>query len=341
MFTSQNSSRRSSDAFWNTHDSPSAIMRTHAESRRASGDGDRGVLERVSQVLSSWRQDPFVQVIDEVDESLYSSQTSLSSPSRGLDRDTPIASPTPGSLGDGGGDGRGRGIAWLAREKLRRTVKARQALERDAELGRCGILTDSFGDMVPRLLNQAHMLGCPSVSYFKLPLLGHYSALTALTQTVVALHAVFSDFTVSAFDKKWGGHRHVVPEKDWTKVQRAVGDVTESNYIVLGRNIGQWEESVGGGSGLVGMDTKVELNTTQLFSSLGGRFMFPATSSSLAPRTPLKGAGDLKDTFVPRRRLAFVLITHCQVSGDWPHLLLICQVCLCFVYFSWRRGYTM
>ena len=320
VFSSLNSSRRSSDAFWRGYDNCAVApgeSSTHTESRRVSGDGGGAMLEKVSQLLSTLRQDQITgrftaPAIDEVDESQYMSETSLSSPTTGVDRDTPISSPIPAALGETGSESKGGGVAWLTKEKLRRTWKARQALMKDAELGRCGVLTEAYSDAVPRHLSRALDLNCPSVRHIQLPLLGHYSALTALSQTASSLQAIFPDFTLSSFHKKPYGYDHFTPEKDWTKVHRVSGYLLDATFIIVARNIGQWEECLSG-SHTSSTDGPAEGSTTQLFSSLGGKFMFSHSPSSPISRTPLMGASNLKDVLVPRRRMVWMRVSQCQV----------------------------
>ena len=305
VLTSQSSSRRSSDAFWLSHASSWSRRNslTHAESRRVSGD--RIILEQVSQVLSSWRQ----EAISEVDESQYAADTSSPCP----EGDTPTSSPSP-CLGEMGGEGRGGGgLGWLNKEKMRRVVKARRMLQREAELGRCGQLTESYSKTLPRFLKHAYQINCPSVHHLQEALLGHHASLTAVSQLVSSLQPIFPDLTFSSFRFTSRGYLYSLPEKDLTKVQKSVGDILDSKFIVLARNISQWEESHGETSGHTPSGVVMELGRTQRFSSLGGKFMMASSTTS---RTPLRGAGNLKNTFVPRRRLVFLQVSHDQVKGS-------------------------
>lgn len=279
---------------------------TYSETRRASGDQGVSVrLDKVSQALSHWRQEQLRQhfhkfsdqVIDETEEADHL----LSSPA------------PPGGQGEPGGeDVKGGGesqLAWLEREKKRRTIKARQALMRDAHMGKCGVLSAVYTTTVPGHLSLARQAACPSVRHLSLPLLGQHSALVFVSQAVSSLSHILPDFTVSVFRHTPSGYTHYLPEKDWTQVvKKSDHCLQETSFIIISRNLGHWEDCLCAGQ--TSCTDTPDNSTEQLFSSLDGKH---ASSSSSSLRTPFQSSAKSKEVFIPRRKMVFLRVNQHQV----------------------------
>ena len=100
------------------------------------------------------------------------------------------------------------------------------------------------------------------------------------------------------------------PEKDWTKVKTHVPHVVAMEFIVLTRDIGQWEECHHGNSGC---HSTIEPSPHQFFHALD--------SNKLLPHVLLQTIAEARHVVIPRKRL--VLFRICE------HKVCICTyVCM-------------
>lgn len=205
--------------------------------------------------------------------------------------------------------------AWADKEKMRRKTEARDAIFHEAHLGNSGMLESTYHTTIPQHLAGAHRLSSACVKFHTFSLIGSYSAQVFLSQAVLALQHLCPDFTINSFQRLGADHRgpfiYFTPEKDWTKVKRP-SLPSEAHYIAVGRNLLQWEEACDPLTStkrithpLLDQQSKLPL---QLFQPLDSKKLTKDVS------IPLQGLAASKETFVPRQRLAIVIITNKQVS---------------------------
>lgn len=136
-------------------------------------------------------------------------------------------------------------LAWHEKEKIRREQEAKNAYHREAHHGRMGILEDTYLSIIPQHLAESFKLSSNSVSHHTLPLLGNYSANLFLYEAMSIFHQVCPDMTLNAFRLDETGktreYNHYTPLK--TSHVRVEKELSEVHYVVVGRNIKQWDEA--------------------------------------------------------------------------------------------------
>ena len=136
-------------------------------------------------------------------------------------------------------------LAWHEKEKIRREQEAKNAYHREAHHGRMGILEATYLSIIPQHLAESFKLSSNSVSHHTLPLLGNYSANLFLCEAMSIFHQVCPDVTLNAFRLDETGktreYMHYVPLK--TSHVRVEKELSEVHYVVVGRNIKQWDEA--------------------------------------------------------------------------------------------------
>lgn len=205
--------------------------------------------------------------------------------------------------------------AWTEKERKRRRMEVRDTIIHDAELGNSGMLDMAYHSSIPRHLAGAFRLHSACVKSHSFFLVGNYSAQVFLSQTVLALQNLCPDFTINCFQSIGAGDQgpfiHFTPEKDWTKVKRA-SHPSHAHYVAVGRNLPQWEESHDP------MTPTKRLNQPWLdnTSKLPLQHFQPLDTKKLNKdvTVPLQGLASSKEMFVPRQRLAIVIVTKKKVS---------------------------
>ena len=146
-----------------------------------------------------------------------------------------------------GGPSPEHSLSWHQKERVRREVEAKDAMTREAHLGHCGTLEESYHATIPNHLALTRELGSASVSYSSVVLIGSYSASVFLSRVTAGIHQLCPDITLNAFTYEDGDsprYVHCSPEKDLTKAQKPPLKLSKLRYIVVGRNPLQWEESL-------------------------------------------------------------------------------------------------
>ena len=134
------------------------------------------------------------------------------------------------------------GLTWQEREINRREMEALNAVQREAHHGRRGVLENTYSDLIPRHLVEMCKLTTRSVSHYTFPILGTYSAEVFLNETVNICSVLCPDFSLSTFRLGSSGvYSHYTLQK--TSRQRTVAEVSETKFIVVGRNLKQWDEA--------------------------------------------------------------------------------------------------
>ena len=204
---------------------------------------------------------------------------------------------------------------WMEKERKRRRTEARDTIIHDAELGNSGMLEKSYHSSIPHHLVGAVRLHSACVKSHSFSLIGSYSAQVFLSQTVLALQNLCPDFTVNCFQSIGVGDQgpfvHFTPEKDWTKVKRA-SHPSHTHYIAVGRNLPQWEESCDPMTPTKRIIQPWLDNT----SKLPLQHFQPLDTKKLNKdiTIPLQGLASSKEMFVPRQRIAVVIVTKKKVS---------------------------
>ena len=205
--------------------------------------------------------------------------------------------------------------AWMEKEKKRRLDEAREAVCHEAHLGNSGVIEHTYHTTIPQHLAAASRLHSACIKYHSFSLVGNYSARVFLSQTVLAFQSLCPDFAVNSFQsigvRGIGPFVHFTPEKDWTKVKKLIRP-SKAHYIVVGRNLDQWEESRA-------PDTSTK-RTTQPWldqqSKLPLQLFQPLDSKKMSQdlKIPLQGLASSKEMFVPRQRLVVAIVTNQKVS---------------------------
>ena len=256
-----------------------------ADHRRQSGE--RGRSEEV------WSNKIPEGVIEEADEWARSSTASSLELQTSLD----LSARLEGIEGEGQSP-------WLQKEKTRRFHEALESLVRDAELGRCGVLTETFSTHILQHLSLAHKRGSPSVQHVNVPLKGHYSTKGFVSELLTVLESACSNTSSDVFQLTPSGYVHVCALRDWAKVERKVlGHLYPSQFMLLTRSVGQWEECEKKQS----LD---EFGPPQLFAALDSS----KTQSLPAPPPPLQTVAEAKSVFIPRRMLVILHVSRHKVS---------------------------
>ena len=203
---------------------------------------------------------------------------------------------------------------WIEKEKKRRRTEARDAVIHDAELGNSGMLEKAYHTSIPQHLAGAFRLHAACVKFHSFSLIGNYSAQVFLSQAVLALQNLCPDFTVNCFQSIGAGDGgpfvHFIPERDWTKVKRA-SHPSHTHYVAVGRNLPQWEESC---YPLTPTKRIIQPWLDHL-SKLPLQLFQPLDTKKLNKdvTVPLQGLASSKEMFVPRQRLAVVIVTNKKV----------------------------
>ena len=220
-----------------------------------------------------------------------------------------------------GGPSSEQSLTWHQKEKLRREMEAQEAMAREAHLGNCGILEETYHTTIPNHLAHARELGSSSVAHYSVALVGSYSAAVFLSQATANVHQLCPDITMNAFaytDGELPQYVHCTLEKDLTKAQKPPNKISKLHYIVIGRNPLQWEES---------------LHPTVPLRRISQPWLDPQTKQSLqlfhpldtkkplrTGELPLQIIAATRNTFVSRQRLVLLNITNEKVC--------VC-VCVC------------
>ena len=134
-------------------------------------------------------------------------------------------------------------LTWQERERNRRELEALDAFQREAHHGRRGVLENTYSDLIPRHLAETGRLSSRSVAHYTFPLLGSYSAEVFLNESVNICSSLCPDLSLSTFKlcSNGGVYSHYALEK--TSRQRTVTEVSEARFVVVGRNLKQWDEA--------------------------------------------------------------------------------------------------
>ena len=203
-----------------------------------------------------------------------------------------------------GGDGQ---LLWLQKEKLRRSAEARESNLREAEMGKCGVLTHTYHSTLPHHLMLAHSMGAPSVKHISLPLLGQYSAKVFTSECLSCLSEICPDLSTSLYKDTPHGYHHRTPVKDWKQAQ-VIGNklLHETKFILISRNISQWKAP-----------SSLHTDHTQSHDShMMSRVMFsPLDSKNLSrsSHVPLQSIARVKDVFISRHPFIFLKVDHGKV----------------------------
>ena len=211
------------------------------------------------------------------------------------------------------GSGEGNKLLWLQKEKIRRSSEARQTLIKDADMGKSGVLNEAYHSSLPKYLSLAQSLASPSVRYISLPIMGHYSAKVFVSQSVSSIQLECPELTGSVFQLSPTGANsdftHCIPAKDWTHVHHEVhSHLQETEYIVIFKNLLQWEESCHISS--LRHSSNDPLSNLYLFHPLDSRKLYSMPRIPI----PLHVLAQIRDVFVPRRIFILLRVTQQKVS---------------------------
>jgi hypothetical protein len=212
-------------------------------------------------------------------------------------------------------EGKDRNSVWTEKERRRRRMEARDTIIHEAELGNSGMLERAYHSSIPRHLAGAVRLHSACVKFHSFSLVGNYSAQVFLSQTVLALQNLCTDFTVNCFQSIGSEDRgpfiHFTPERDWTKVKRP-SHPSHAYYIAVGRNLLQWEESCGPTT----PTKRIIQPWLDNSSKLPIQHFHPLDTKKLSRdvTVPLQGLASSREMFVPRQRLAVIIVTKKKVN---------------------------
>lgn len=134
------------------------------------------------------------------------------------------------------------GVTWQEKEKNRRELEVLDAYQKEAFHGRQGILEDTYSNLIPKHLRETWKLSSRSVSHYTFPLLGSYSAELFLNEALGIFNRLSPDLFLSTFkldaDRQYS---HYTLQK--TSRPRVIDAVAETKFIVVGRNLKQWDEA--------------------------------------------------------------------------------------------------
>ena len=134
------------------------------------------------------------------------------------------------------------GLTWQMKEKNRREMEAINAYQKEAYHGRQGVLENTYSSLIPKHFMEVTKLHSRSLSHYAFPLLGSYSAEVFLNETLSFCGQLCPDLTLSTFKLDTNGeYSHYTPQK--TSRLRVVYEVAETEVIVVGRNLKQWDEA--------------------------------------------------------------------------------------------------
>ena len=237
-----------------------------------------------------------------------------------------------------GGPSPEQSLTWHQKEKMRREAEAQEAVAREAHLGNCGTLEETYRTTIPNHLALTRELGSASVSHCSIVLVGGYSASVFLSQATASIRQLCPDIALNSFtcaDGDPARYVHCTPEKDLTKAQKPPLKVSELRYIVIGRNPLQWEESLHPTVPSVRISQPwidpQSKQSLQLFHPLDT--MKPLRAGEL----PLQMVAANGSTFVPRQRLVLLIITNEKVCVFTAVCVCVCAcmyvcVCMCCSY---------
>ncbi len=223
---------------------------------------------------------------------------------------------------EGGSSDSPEQLTWNQKEKIRREQEAREAAAHEAHCGRTGVLEPAYQLWIPRHLEFTHAIGSPSVTYHSFELVSSHSAYVFLSQAMADIRQTCPDISASAFkalqNGRLGGdgatsrYLYYLPEQDLTKTHRVEPEIMNMHYIVIGRNVHQWEESCNPNA----LDSRI----TQAWLDPSGQSMqlfHPLDSKKFTRQVEVpfqQMANGGKTSFIPRQRLVVLSITNDQVG---------------------------
>lgn len=265
----------------------------HSERRRSSGEKGGGRNEEV------WSHHKLPEgVMEEIEELTRSSTASSLELSLEQSQSAVATKQEVGEDGD-------IQSPWLQKEKFRRIREAVESLVKDAELGKCGVLTETFSIAIPHHLSLAYSKGAPSVQYVCIPLMGHYSTKAFISEALALLESTCVNTSSDVFQLTPSGYLHVLADQDWAKTRRKVlRQLYSTQFILINRNILQWEECY--------HDSKQptqDCGPPQLFATLDSNKL-----TSGLPGPPLQTIAEARSVFIPRRMLVLMRVSEQKVT---------------------------
>ena len=133
------------------------------------------------------------------------------------------------------------GLTWHEKEKSRREVEALGAYQKEAHHGKRGVLETTYSSLIPQHFAATSKLASRSLAHYTFPILGSYSAEVFLNESLSFCSQICPDLSLSTFKLGPNGeYLHHVPQK--TSRTRDFVDVEETFFVVVGRNLRQWDE---------------------------------------------------------------------------------------------------
>lgn len=133
-------------------------------------------------------------------------------------------------------------LTWQERELNRREMEALDAYQREAHHGKQGALEKTYSSLIPQHLTEMFKLSSRSVTQYSFPLIGSYSAEVFLNEIMAIFGNLCNDLSLSTFKLCSNGvYAHYTLQK--TSRPRITAEVSEMEFIVVGRNLKQWDEA--------------------------------------------------------------------------------------------------
>ena len=133
-------------------------------------------------------------------------------------------------------------LTWQEKELNRREMEKLDAYQREAHHGKQGVLENTYSSLIPQHLTEMCKLSSRSVTQYNFPLIGSYSAEVFLNEIMTIFGSLCNDLSLSTFKLSSNGvYPHYTLQK--TSRPRTATEVNEMEFIVVGRNLKQWDEA--------------------------------------------------------------------------------------------------
>ena len=134
------------------------------------------------------------------------------------------------------------GLTWQEKEMNRREMEALGAYQKEAHHGKQGVLENTYFSLIPQHFAETCQLSSRSLAHYPFPLLGSYSSEVFLNETLSICSFLLPDLSLSTFRQGVNEvYAHYIPQK--TSRTRSVVEVEETRFLVVGRNLKQWDEA--------------------------------------------------------------------------------------------------
>ena len=219
---------------------------------------------------------------------------------------------------------------WEQREKRRRLQVCQEALTKQAHMGQLGTLEEEYLKLITSFLTLANNFGSPVIFHQAWSLTSTYVTDTILTNTIKILITSISSssfctsyLTFTIFKLEKGSFQFLsVDTNDKLPISSsAEQQLTNTRYVLIGRDLKQWEES---------QEPSDHTKHSEYFWSQA-QFYQPLSSwkQQDESKVPLVAVAKKHSIYVPRQRMVLACVGHGKVLCVCVYVCVCLCLCVC------------